>query len=55
MRAAEGGFPALRDFAGNLHYNLHYKALCPVERGAVVKKGGKNETFPVLRMARDTN
>lgn len=41
MRAAEDGFSVLRDFAGN----LHYKALFPAERGDVVKKRGKNETF----------
>ena len=44
MRAAENGFPALRDFAGN----LHYRALFPAEQGAVVNRGGKNETFSVL-------
>lgn len=44
MRAAEDGFSALRDFAGN----LHDKAWFPAKRGAVVNKGDKNETFSVL-------
>lgn len=43
MRSAEDCFPALKDFAGNLHYN----AVFPAEQGAVMSKGGENDTFSV--------
>lgn len=44
MRAAEDGFPALRDFATN----LHCKVLFPTVQGAVVNKRAKNELVSVV-------